>query len=137
MIRSFFSVTLFLAISACANQTADRLQSGQVMGFFHLEGRWAGPVTPKGEECGMTTTGLMSVGRTTFAFDPFQGTTVINGTVSDADSLKGSLSRAGNGQQVVSISFSGEARHHDGGEDTIDGELVSGRCSWTVNLKRG
>jgi hypothetical protein len=136
MMRCFFLVSLFLTVSACGNHAADRLQSGQVMGFFDLEGRWAGPVTPKGEECGRTTTGLMSVGRTTFAFDPFQGTTVINGTVED-DSLKGSLSRPGNGQQVVSISFSGEARHHDGGEDTIDGELVSGGCSWTVSLKRG
>ncbi len=137
MVRSFFLIHAILAVSSCGTGVSDRLQSGEVMGLFHLEGRWAGPVVPKNEACGTSTTGLMSVGRKTFAFDPFQGTTVINGAISDADSLQGTLSRAGNGQQAITISFSGQARHSDSGEEMIDGELVSGRCSWTVSLKRG
>ncbi len=137
MMKLFFLVALLLAVSCCGEQAADRLQSGKVIGLFGLEGRWTGPVTPQSDGCGTSGIGLMSVGLRTFAFDPFQGTTVISGTVSDAVSLRGALVRAGNGQQPSSISFSGEARQRDGGDETIDGELVSGRCSWTVSLKRG
>jgi hypothetical protein len=92
-------------------------------------------VTPDGDGCGPTTTGMMTVGGKTFAFDPFQGTTVISGSVSDSG-LQGSLSRPGNGQQLVSISFTGAATQHDSGEQTIDGRMASGHCSWTVSLKR-
>jgi hypothetical protein len=137
MIRFIFLAPVILAVSGCLSDAADKLQSGQVMNLFGLEGRWAGPVAPKADGCGRTATGLMTVGGKTFAFDPFQGTTVINGTMSDAGILEGTLSRPGGGQQVVSISFSGTATHHVDGEDTIDGQLVSGRCSWTVELKRG
>jgi hypothetical protein len=137
MLKFFFLAPLALAVFGCGNKAADRLQSGKVMALFHLEGRSMGPVTPQGEECGKSSIGLMSIGRKTFAFDPFQGTLVISGTVSDADHLQGTLSRVGSGQQVVSISFAGDARQHDGEEDSIDGHLVSGHCSWTVNLKRG
>jgi len=136
MDRHFFLLATLLTIAGCHNEAADRLQSGEVIGLFGLEGRWAGPVAPTTEGCGQTTTGLMTVGRKTFAFDPFQGTTVINGTVSDAD-LQGSLTRPGNGQQVVSISFKGTAVQHHGSGEAIEGRLGSGRCSWTVNLKRG
>jgi len=135
MIRYFFLLAFLLAVSGCIHDAADRLQSGKVIALFGLDGRWAGPVTPKTDGCGQTSTGLMSVGVSTFAFDPFQGTTVINGTVSD-NRLAGTLSRPVNGQQVVSIRFSGAAVKHDGGEETIEGELVSGHCSWVVSLKR-
>ena len=137
MIRYFVLLALILAASGCRNEAADRLQSGKVMNLVGLEGRWAGPVIPTADGCGQTTTGLMTVGRNTFAFDPFQGTTVINGAVSDTGGLDGTLSRPGNGQQVISISFSGMARQHGDGEATIDGQLVSGHCTWMVNLKRG
>jgi hypothetical protein len=136
MIRCFFLCCLIATLPGCRNDAADRLQSGKVLDIFGLEGRWVGPVTPQTEGCGSTNTGLMTVGRTTFAFDPFQGTTVLDGTVSADGNLTGSLSRPGGGQQVVSISFSGAAKQ-DGGAETIAGQLVTGRCSWTVNLKRG
>jgi hypothetical protein len=135
MVRSFFLIWLILAISGCNNELADKLQSGQVMNMFGLQGRWAGSVTPDADGCGQTTTGLMTIAGNTFAFDPFQGTTVINGTVSDSG-LQGSKSRPGNGQQVVSISFSGTAKAQDGAEETIEGRMESGHCSWTVSLKR-
>jgi hypothetical protein len=135
MMRCFFLVCLISAISGCNNELADKIQSGKVMNLFGLQGRWAGPVTPDGDGCGQITTGTMTVGGKTFAFDPFQGTTVIIGMVSDSG-LQGSLSRPGNGQQVVSISFTGAATPRDGGEETIDGKMESGHCSWTVSLKR-
>jgi hypothetical protein len=136
IMRFFFLLLIMLAVSGCQNEAADRLQSGQVIGLFGAEGRWAGPVTPTADGCGPTTTGLMTVGRKTFAFDPFQGTTVISGAVSEA-ALQGTLSRPGNGQQVVSIRFSGTVTDHADGQETIDGKLESGRCSWAVSLKRG
>jgi hypothetical protein len=137
MTRLFFFSWLALTISGCHNEAADALQSGKVMGFIGLEGRWAGPVVPNSDGCGQTTKGQMSVDRRTFAFDPFQGTTVISGTVSDTDALEGSLSRPGGGQETVSISFSGAVDQHDGGGETIDGQLLSGHCTWAVSLKRG
>jgi hypothetical protein len=137
MMRFFFLGCLAVAASGCHNEAADALQSGNVMGLFGVEGRWAGPVTPKTDNCGRSTKGQMSVERKTFAFDPFQGTTVINGSVSNDGTLKGTLSRPGSGQQVVSISFSGAVTQRDGGGETIDGQLTSGSCTWAVNLKRG
>jgi hypothetical protein len=134
--RPFFLLPILLAVSGCFSHAADSLQSGQVIGLFGAEGRWAGPVRPMADGCGQTTTGLMTVGRKTFAFDPFQGTTVINGAVSEAG-LQGTLSRPGNGQQIVSISFSGSVGADADGQQTIDGKLESGRCSWAVSLKRG
>ncbi len=127
---------IVLVVSGCSGNLGDRLQSGEVIGLIGLEGRWAGPVVPKEEGCGSTDTGMMTVGRSSFSFDPFQGTTVIDGTVAGAK-LSGILSRPGNGQQVISISFSGEVVKPEGGEQIIQGRLLSGPCSWTVNLKRG
>ncbi len=136
MSKLFFVATILLALTGCNNQAADLLQSGEVMGVFGLEGRWAGPVTPLEDGCGDRTNGLMTVGRKTFSLDPFQGTTVINGTVSSDAKLEGTFSRPIGGQQTVSISFLGMAMHHEKGGTTIDGKLTSGRCSWSVNLKR-
>ena len=95
MLRFFFLAALLLVVAGCNNEVADRLQSGRVIGMFGLEGRWAGSVTPTADGCGKMSTGLMSVTRTTFALDPFQGTTIINGTISDAGKLEGHLSRPG------------------------------------------
>ncbi len=137
MSRYLFLGCLILVVSGCHNEAADALQSGNVMGLIGLEGRWTGPVVPKSDGCGQTSKGLMSVERKTFAFDPFQGTTVINGTVSGNGALEGLFSRPGGSQQTVSIKFSGTLAQHDGGAETIDGQLVSGHCTWTVSLKRG
>ena len=135
MIRLIFFLVLLPTISACNNELADKLQSGAVVSLFGLEGRWAGPVTPIAETCGQTTTGVMVVAGTTFVFDPFQGTTAINGILSDTG-LQGTFSRLGNGQQKVSITFTGTPVKQDGEDETIDGRMESGRCSWTVHLKR-
>ncbi len=136
IMRYIFLLPALMAVLGCQNEAADRLQSGQVMGLFGAEGRWAGPVTPVTDGCGETTKGLMTLGRKTFAFDPFQGTTVISGPVTETG-LQGTLSRSGNGQQMVSISFSGTVETDADGQKTIDGKLQSGRCSWAVSLKRG
>jgi hypothetical protein len=136
MKRLFFISFVALAASGCNNELADKLQSGSVTRMFGIGGRWAGPVTPETDGCGKTATGLMTVAGNTFAFDPFQGTTVIGGTLAGT-ALQGTLSRpGGNGQQTVSITFNGTAKEDDGEEETIDGRLVSGHCSWTVKLKR-
>jgi hypothetical protein len=126
-----------LAASGCHNEAADALQSGNVMGLIGLEGRWVGPVTPKLDSCGQTTRGQMSVERRAFAFDPFQGTTVINGTVSESGVLNGILLRPESGQQTISISFAGTVQLNDGRQVIIEGQLTSGHCTWAVNLKRG
>lgn len=126
---------IVLLVSGCSGNLGDTLQSGEVIGMIGLEGRWAGPVVPRAEGCGSADTGLMTVGRNSFSFDPFQGTTVIDGTVADTR-LDGFLSRPGNGQQMVSISFSGKVVRPEGGEQVIQGLLLSGPCSWTVSLKR-
>jgi hypothetical protein len=137
MIRFIFLGALILLVAGCNNEAADALQSGTVMGLIGLEGRWTGPVVPKSDGCGPTTKGQMSVERRTFAFDPFQATTVIDGTVSGDGALEGLFSRPGGSQQTVSIRFSGMHTRHDGAAETIDGQLVSGHCAWTVSLKRG
>jgi hypothetical protein len=137
MVRFFLSALLLLSLNACNNEVADRLQSGRVLSFLGLEGRWVGPVTPQAENCGQPTKGLMTVDRKTFSFDPFEGTTVIEGTVSDDNHFDGALSRPGPDHQVVSITFSGSVAQSDAGGDGINGRLESGRCSWAVDLKRG
>jgi hypothetical protein len=136
MFRFLFLAAVALIPAGCDNQAADLLQSGKVVGLFGLEGRWAGPVTPIANNCGQATEGLMTVGRKTFSFDPFQGTTVINGEISPVAHFDGSFSRAISGQKPVSISFTGVALHRDDGAMTIEGELTSGHCSWSVSMKR-
>ncbi len=74
----------------------------------------------------------MSIGGREFGFDPFQGTAVIRGAVED-DHLTGKLVRQGNDHQVVTLAF--EATADDAG--VIKGTLQSGRCRWSVELRRG
>jgi hypothetical protein len=128
---------LIFVVPGCNNEAADALQSGSVIGLIGFEGRWTGPVVPKSDGCGQTTKGQMSVERKTFAFDPFQATTVIDGTVSANGALEGVLLRPGGSQQTGTIRFSGMITQHDGGTEIIDGQLESGHCAWTVSLKRG
>jgi hypothetical protein len=75
----------------------------------------------------------MSIGHRRFAFDPFQGTTVVRGELSDGGHLDGKLVRQGPDHQDLSISFEAMAA----GNDAINGTLQSGRCHWTVTLRRG
>src|SRR5690348_15742070 len=61
-------------VAACSDHRAGKLQSGEVMAWDGLLGRWAGPVAPTDPSCGSTTDGLLSIGSDGFGFDPFQST---------------------------------------------------------------
>ena len=117
----------------CEADLGEHLQSGRVLAWHGLQGRWVGPVVPTERACGATTQGLMSIGERGFALDPFQSTAVIRGKVGDDGHLSGSLVRQGADHQDLSIVFEGMAA----GSDAISGTLQSGRCSWTVTLHRG
>ena len=119
-------------LAGCAENLAERLQSGKVMAWDGLLGRWAGPVAPTAPSCGGTTEGLLSIGTDGFGFDPFQSTTVISGKVASDGRLAGTFVRTGGSNQSLSISF--DAAPADG--DTIRGTLASGRCHWSVTLHR-
>src|SRR5271165_1149907 len=118
---------------ACEADLGERLQSGQVLAWHGLQGRWVGPVVPTERACGPTTQGLMSIGERGFGLDPFQSTTVIRGELGNDGHLSGGLVRQGAGHQDLSITFEGMAA----GSDAISGTLQSGRCFWTVTLHRG
>jgi hypothetical protein len=123
-------------IGELPKRASDTIGSGKVLALDGLEGRWGGTVHPgDGSACGPERHGLMRVGDGKFAFDPFESTTVINGTV-EKDTLSGTLTRPGGGHQTLSISFTGHAREDAGGKQTIDGVLTSGKCSWQVALER-
>lgn len=128
-------------IESTRSSVSRSLGTGEVFALYGTEGRWAGPVAPQTENCGPATTGLMSIGSRGFAFDPFQATTVINGQVTEAGALSGTYSRPGPGTgqsrtTALSITFTGTALKDADGTEHIDGSLVSGRCRWTVTLKR-
>jgi hypothetical protein len=120
-------------LCGCRSQLSDRLQSGQVLSWYGLQGRWVGEVTPAATSCGSATKGLMTIGGRGFAFDPFQGTTVVHGDVADDGRLNGKLARVGPGHQDLSITFNAVAST----PDAINGMLQSGRCRWNVALHRG
>jgi hypothetical protein len=123
-------------IGELPKRASDTIGSGKVLALDGLEGRWGGTVRPgDASACGPERHGLMRVGDGKFAFDPFESTTVINGTV-EKDTLSGTLTRPGGGHQTLSISFTGHAREDSGGKQTIDGVLTSGKCSWQVALER-
>ena len=126
---------LALVMSGCGKDVGLGLQSGEVLAIYGLDGRWAGQVVPNGQDCGPAATGLMSVGGSSFGFDPFQSTSVIRGTVSDAGQLSGTLSRSGGGGKDLSINFEGHAER-DAAGSAIRGVLRSAACRWTVTLKR-
>jgi hypothetical protein len=117
----------------CATDLGEHLQSGRVLAWYGLQGRWIGPVVPTGRACGPATHGLMSIGERGFGLDPFQSTAVIRGKVGDDGRLSGSLIRQDSDHKDHSIVFEGIAA----GSDAISGTLQSGRCSWTVTLHRG
>ncbi len=78
----------------------------------------------------------MRIGGNTFAFDPFESTTIINGEVEGAE-LKGVLTRVGGGHRTLSMTFTGRANTETSSRDVIEGVLSSGNCAWQVMLTRG
>ena len=135
--QTMAALVLLLLCSGCSGDPGERLQSGRVLPWMGLQGRWAGTITPTLPACGPLTTGLMSIGPKTFAFDPFQSTTVIQGDIDPAGHLRGALGRAGPGHDEIGIEFIGSGQRAVDGVETINGTLSSGRCEWTVSLHRG
>jgi hypothetical protein len=139
---SLFSYARFAAVVlpflvGCAGDLGERLQSGQVLPWHGLQGRWIGSVVPTDASCGHMAQGLMSIGENGFGFDPFQSTTVLQGVVGNDGHLTGTLVRQGTERQSLSINFDGSATQGNSKADTISGILVSGRCKWMVTLHRG
>ena len=130
------TVLLIATCAACGGDFGERLQSGRVLAWQGLQGRWAGDVVPIQPSCGSPTRGLMSVGGTTFGFDPFGGTEVVQGAVTTDGHFTGTLERQGGDRQDLSISFEAAARQPLSEATTIGGQLTSGRCQWTVTLHR-
>jgi hypothetical protein len=131
------TVLTIALVAGCEGDLGERLQSGRVLAWQGLQGRWVGPVVPADKSCGATAQGSMSIGDKGFAFDPFQSTTVIQGTVGNDGGLTGNLTRQGGDRQNLSVSFEGSASRAGSQPESIDGTLVSGRCRWKVTLHRG
>jgi hypothetical protein len=132
--KPFLAPMLLAALmGGCNEDLGEPLQSGRVLAWQGLQGRWVGPVVPIDDTCGVATHGIMSVGENGFGFDPFQSTTVIRGLLVPDGHLSGRLVRQGTDRQDLTISFDAEAA----GVDVINGTLQSGRCRWTVTLHRG
>lgn len=141
MIRIFSpgicAVVTIVLIAGCAGDLGDRLQSGRVLAWHGLQGRWVGPVVPVDKSCGAATQGLMSIGEKGFALDPFQSTTVIQGAVGKDGRLTGNMTRQGGDRQNLSVSFEDLVSGAGSEAEAIDGTLESGRCHWKVTLHRG
>jgi hypothetical protein len=75
------ALLLLALITGCKDDLGERLQSGRVLAWQGLQGRWVGPVVPTEHACGATTQGLMSIGDKQFALDPFQSTTVVRALI--------------------------------------------------------
>jgi hypothetical protein len=130
VVACLFAVSL---LGGCQTDLAEPLQSGRVLAWHGLQGRWVGPVVPTEPACGPPTHGTMTIGKKGFGFDPFQSTAVIHGEVDNDRHLSGSLVRQGAEHQNLSVAFEGSAER----PDAIAGSLQSGRCRWTVALHRG
>jgi hypothetical protein len=135
--RSICTALAAALIAGCEGDLGERLQSGRVLAWQGLQGRWVGPVVPADKSCGATTQGLMSIGDKGFALDPFQGTTVIQGAVSKDGHLAGNLTRQGGDRQNLAASFVASVSGAGSEAEAIDGILESGRCHWKVTLHRG
>ena len=134
--KSVFGAACLLWLSACGGDPGEQLQSGRVFSWAGPEGRWVGPVAPVEPDCGLRTTGLMSIDRSTFAFDPFQSTAVMSGKIGPAGDLTGEAVRPAPGNRSVTIDFVGRVEQSEGAERVV-GSLTSGRCHWSVMLLRG
>jgi hypothetical protein len=124
---------LTLLTTGCETDVAEKLQSGKVLPWYGLQGRWVGSVTAGDASCGSSTRGVMTIGGGNFGFDPFQSTTVIQSTVGRDGQLSGTFIRQDTHHQPISITFNATAT----GGEAITGDLVSGRCRWAVALRRG
>jgi hypothetical protein len=125
-----------LLMTACAGDLGEGFQSGRVLALGGAAGRWVGPVIPVESGCGLQMTGLMSIARGSFAFDPFQSTTVLQGNVGPTGDLVGEAVRLVTGNIPITMDFHGQVQKSDGGERIL-GTLASGRCHWSVALLRG
>lgn len=131
--QTYALLCCLLVCGGCHSELSDKLQSGQTLSWYGLQGRWVGSVTPVDASCGPTTKGLMTIGEHGFAFDPFQSTQVIRGDIGERNQLFGKLALTGPEHQDLSLVFAGTAAT----ADAIEGSLQSGRCHWTVTLHRG
>jgi hypothetical protein len=132
----YVAIACLLSLAACAGDPGERLQSGRVLPLAGPEGRWVGPVTPVDPDCGLQTPALMSIGNSTFAFDPFQSTTVLSGKIGPTGDLQAEAVRPVPGNKPVMMGFLGRIQKSEG-LDRIAGTLTSGRCHWSVTLRRG
>jgi len=130
------TVLLLAGLTSCQGDLGERLQSGRVLAWAGLQGRWAGDVVPVQPSCGAPTHGLMSIGSKTFGFDPFEGAEVIQGVVTTDGRLTGVLQRQGGDHQDLSLRFEASASQPISANTTITGRLASGRCQWAVTLRR-
>jgi hypothetical protein len=142
LVAVFFLPVLLAAgcsdVAALPGRVSRNIGTGEVVAVSGLEGRWTGPVTSSDPACGPArSTGLMTIGRDTFGFDPFQSTTVLHGTVDDAGRLAGEASRRMGAQTTLTMRLDAVASRDADGARRIDGTLVSGACRWTVALRRG
>lgn len=129
-------VVCLLLLAACSGDPGEPLQSGRVLPWAGPEGRWVGPVSPIDSGCGPESEGLLSIGGGAFAFDPFQSTTVLHGTIDPAGNVSGEAVRQISGGKSVTIGFVGRVQHTEP-TDKIIGMLTSGRCHWAVALSCG
>jgi len=125
-----------LLLVTCAVGPGERLQSSRALPLGRPDGRWIGSVTPIDPDCGLRTTGLMSIGTDTFAFDPFQSTAVVRGRIGPAGNLAGETVRPAPGNKSITMGFLGRIQYSEG-FGSIVGTLTSGRCHWSVTLLRG
>lgn len=125
-----------LLMAGCTGNLSAGLAFGRVLVSAGPEGRWLGPVVPVETDCGSRTSGLMSIGRGVFAFDPFQSTNVLHGRIGPSGDLMGETVRPVAGSKSVTIGFHGQLQQSEGVEKIV-GTLTSGRCHWSVGLFRG
>ena len=135
--KALATAFLLASLTGCQDDLGEKLQSGRVLAWDGLQGRWAGDVVPARPSCGILTHGLMSIGSKTFGFDPFGGTEVIQGVITADGRMNGALRRQGGDHQNLSLSFEAHTTQPASAATTIIGKLTSGRCDWTVTLRRG
>lgn len=135
-------LSITVALAACGIQElpsrlSREVGTGKVYALHGLEGRWSGTVRSDDPFCG-SSMGLMTIRGDKFAFDPFQSTTVIQGTISKLGRVQGNLSSTGGNKMPGYASFDGSAKTDDAAEQSIAiiGTLRSDTCHWAVRLQR-
>jgi hypothetical protein len=134
------SIPLVLAacgVQALPSRLSREVGTGRVYALAGLEGRWSGTVRSDDPSCD-SSTGLMTIRGDKFAFDPFQSTMVIHGTISKLGRIQGNFSSTGGNRLPLYASFDGSTDRSDAAEQsiTIVGTLRSGTCRWAVRLQR-